>query len=107
MSDKKICELCGGPLQMYYKLYCPKCEPPELQIMYYYNLMECYNYIEFGLKEEGFRKNCESEIMNKADITNDSYITLHNDEPDENPYIAKLFECLKIEEDEATFHVSW
>ena len=53
--SEKLCEKCNQPKQMYYELFCPRCEKPKIETKQFYNLFKCMYHIE-AIGNPGFKK---------------------------------------------------
>ena len=103
--DKPICEKCNQPKEMYYELFCPRCDKPEIETKKFYNLFRCMYYIEAN-GNLGYKERLWDYIVN--DIQgNDSFIELYNNDVDGHKDIKLLFDIFNIKEESMTFYVSW
>jgi predicted amidophosphoribosyltransferase len=101
----KICEKCNKPLIMYYKIYCPRCEKPEVEVLKYYNLIKCLYYIEVSWIP-GFKNQFWEHLCKDYDFTNDSTIEIYNDEHSHST-VKTLFKKMGIKKDCYLFEISW
>ena len=127
-TDKK-CETCGEVLNMYYRLWCPRCEKPEaeqrpvmnlLQAMYHVDRI-VYNELNQNVDPPGKRAfwlmMCESNMIN-----NDSYFSTdfaewyyemvdHDNDPDYEimrTYMKNFIETFELEgKGNLIWEVSW
>jgi hypothetical protein len=102
---KETCEKCGTEKIMYYKIYCPKCTKPELEIVYRYNLLECLYHIEAN-DHEDFKEKFWKFFMDNYEFCNGTQIEIIND-LGSDPLIQELFKKIEIEDEIMTFYVSW
>jgi hypothetical protein len=100
--EKELCEKCNEPKDMYYKLWCPRCDKPQLETQEFFNFIRCVRHIEV-IGNPGYKERVWNHIMDYVQ-GNDSMITLTNDESKD---IKLLFDTFDIKQESMNFFVSW
>lgn len=103
---EEICEKCEKPKIRYYRNYCPRCEKPQIKISYSMNLLECLYYIE-ATSHLGFKDKFWDYLLENYPFSNDSTITIFNDDLNPNPLVQELFEKMEIKDEHMDFEISW
>ncbi len=109
----EICDCCGRAKKMYYRIFCPVCEKPEIKLEPTLNFLECLYHLEAigyeGIKDRVWKYCCDHNIMK----SNDSYMNFSfyqdEDETEEQFNIDKqiIKREFSIKEDSIIFWVSW
>lgn len=101
----EICEKCNQPKKMYYQLFCPRCDKPELETRSFYNLFRCMYYIEAN-GNPGYKERLWDYLVEDVQ-GNDSYIEIWREQGDDNEDIKLLFDRFDIKDETYLFYVSW
>jgi hypothetical protein len=103
--EEQLCEKCNKPKQMYYKVFCPRCDKPQLETKSFYNLFKCMYHIE-AIGSPGYKQRLWENLSDQIQ-GNDSFIQIYEEECDENEDIKLLFDTFDIKEESVSFYVSW
>lgn len=100
--EQELCKICNQPKEMYYKLYCHRCEKPERETLDFYNLYRCLYHIE-AIGNPGYKDRMWEKLVDDIEGNDTHFMVENKDEPDFN----LLFETFNITEEYMTFFVSW
>ena len=103
--EKQICKKCNQPKEMYYKLFCPRCDKPQLETKSFYNLFRCMYHIE-AIGYPGYKDRLWDKISEHIH-GNDSFIEIYKNECDVNEDIKLLFDTFNLKDQSVSFYVSW
>lgn len=105
------CEKCGGPLDMYYRKWCPQCEKPEIKLVKELNFFTMAKYLDIhgrpGIKDRLWDwLDGRNDVHN--DVTIDFYLVPEEMENEElKDDIIAIKETWHIEEDSIKMEISW
>lgn len=115
----EICEKCKGKKRMYYGLWCPKCDKPQIETKKSLNLIKALYHLE-ALGHTGLKDKVWPALCNCFNFTNDGSFTFYLDSFDDEEELSedgKKIEVLRKlivetwnleeEEDSIEFEVSW
>lgn len=105
-----VCEKCGDEKEVYYDLWCPVCEKPELKPIQTLNLIQALRHVRAvsGLDYHNRDTKDWHWFCENCNFTNDSYVHWAPYDQELPPSFEKLVELFNIDrEDGVIFHISW
>lgn len=74
------CSKCGGPMNMHYGLWCPKCNKPKDEN---FRVLEAFKVVRYIAAQEGYAYNWERQVFDGWEIpSNDCFISWYVPEYD-------------------------
>lgn len=106
------CQKCNRKMEMYYKLWCPVCDIPSVEMEPHINFIQCLDHID-AVYEKGFYRNNWKTFCEILEFRNDVSVSINpkyiiEEQEDHHECLVNFIKYMKLEQyDKIYLDISW